>query len=183
MANFLQFSSYILYSLCFLTTFFVLQSHGFHSWLLTYFTHCFNWMVFKFFHALNYAMHDSLLIASSAQPAVIALLFFTIQRIWIILGRFFKDLFTHFHDFWSQIGVVILVTPKQEEERKSEWFYGVNFLNSNFKVEWENGVWTKIRFLVYDFLFTFGNFTLIFTVFFLIFYGSDFFPNIFPTHS
>ena len=40
---------------------------------------------------------------------------------------FFKDLFTHFHDFWSQIGVVILVTPKQEMERKSEWFCGVKF--------------------------------------------------------
>ena len=32
---------------------------------------------------------------------------------------FFQDLFTHFHDFSSQIGVVILVTPKQEVERKS----------------------------------------------------------------
>ena len=60
---------------------------------------------------------------------------------------FFEDLFTHFHDFWSQFGVVILVTPKQEVERKSEWFCGVKLFRSKFKVEWENGVWTKIRFL------------------------------------
>ena len=59
---------------------------------------------------------------------------------------FFKDLFTHFHDFWSQIGVVILVTPKQEVEQKSELFFG-----SKFKVERENGVWTKIRFLASGF--------------------------------
>ena len=31
-------------------------SHDFHVWLLTYFTHCFNWMDFKFFHALSYAI-------------------------------------------------------------------------------------------------------------------------------
>ena len=31
-------------------------------------------------------------------------------------------------------------------EQKSEWFCGVNFFRSKFKVEWENGVWTKIRF-------------------------------------
>ena len=46
----------------------------------------------------------------------------------------FFDLFTHFHDFWSQIGVVILVTPKQEMERKSEWFCGVKFFCSSFEV-------------------------------------------------
>ena len=76
--------------------------------------------------------------------------------------------------FWSQIGVVIFFTPKQEGERKSEWFCGVNFC-SNFKVEWENGVWTKIRFLASGFLFRCGNLTLIFTV--LRFFGSDFFLN------
>ena len=84
---------------------------------------------------------------------------------------FFQDLFTHFLDFWSQIGrnrnvVVILVTPKQEVERKSEWYCGVKFFRSIFKVEWEKGIWTKIRVLAYCFLFTCGNFTLIFTVFF-----------------
>ena len=54
--------------------------------------------------------------------AIIGLLFvFTIQRIWIVLGRclFFKNLLKYFHDFWSQIGIVILVTPKQEVEKKS----------------------------------------------------------------
>ena len=48
---------------------------------------------------------------------------------------FFKDLITQFHDFRSQIGVVILVTPKQEMERKSEWFCGVKLCRSKFKVE------------------------------------------------
>ena len=71
-------------------------------------------------------------------------------------------------------------------ERKSEWFCGVNFFRSNFKVEWENGVWTKIRFLGSGCLFTCGNFTLIFTVFFR-FFGSNFFldgfPNPFTAHS
>ena len=57
---------------------------------------------------------------------------------------------------------MILVTPKQEVERKSEWFCGVNFFNSNFKVEWENSVWTKIRFLASGFLFRCGILTLIF---------------------
>ena len=61
---------------------------------------------------------------------------------------------------------MILVTPKQEMERKSEGFCGVKFSRSKFKVEWENGVWTKIRFLASGFLFTCGNFTLIFTIFF-----------------
>ena len=60
---------------------------------------------------------------------------------------------------------MILVTPKQEMERKSEWFCGVKFFRSNFKVEWEYGVWTKFRFIGSGFLFTCGNFTLIFTVF------------------
>ena len=54
-------------------------------------------------------------------------------------------------------------------ERKSEWFCGVNFFRSNFKVECENGVWTKIRFLGSGFLFTCGNFTLIFYCFFFRF--------------
>ena len=66
----------------------------------------------------------------------------------ILPAMFFKICSHIFHDFWNQIGVVILVTPKQEMERKSECFFGVNFFRSNFKVEWENGVWTKIRFLV-----------------------------------
>ena len=33
------------------------------------------------------------------------------------------------------------------------------FFCSSFKVEWENGVWTKIRFLGSGFFFTCGNFT------------------------
>ena len=41
---------------------------------------------------------------------------------------------------------MILVTPKQEVERKSEWFCGVKFFLSKFKVVWENGGWTKFAF-------------------------------------
>ena len=70
---------------------------------------------------------------------------------------------------------MILVTAKQELERKSEWFCGVKFFCSNFKLEWENVVWTKIRFLASGFLSTCGNFTLIF--FYLKFFGSHFFLN------
>ena len=33
---------------------------------------------------------------------------------WLSVGYVLYDLFTYFHDFWSQIRVVILVTPKQE---------------------------------------------------------------------
>ena len=73
---------------------------------------------------------------------------------------------------------MILVTPKQEMERKSEWFCGVNFFRSKFKVEWENGVWTKIGFLASGFLFTCGNFTLIFTIFWIFWIGF-FFLNAF----
>ena len=42
---------------------------------------------------------------------------------------------------------------------------------SKFKVEWENGVWTKIRFLASGFLFTCGNFTFIFTVYSIFWIG------------
>ena len=68
---------------------------------------------------------------------------------------------------------------------KSEWFWGVIFFRSNFKVEWENGVWTKIRFLGSGFLFTCGNFTLIFTVFSVFWIGFflNGFPNPFTAHS
>ena len=52
---------------------------------------------------------------------------------------------------------------------------GVNFYRTNFKVEWENGVWTKIRSRASGFLFTCGNFSLVFIVFSI--FGSDFFLN------
>ena len=97
---------------------------------------------------------------------------------WVVSGilpaMFFLRPVQTFSWFWIQIGVVILVTPKQEVERKTEWFWGANWFGSNFKVEWENGVWTKIRFLASEFLFTCGNFTLIFTVFSIFWIGSFF---------
>ena len=73
--------------------------------------------------------------------------------------------------FLSRIGVAILVTPKQEVKRKSEWFFGVNFFRSNFKVEWENGVWTKNRFLDSGFSFKCGNLNLTFTAFSIFWIG------------
>ena len=42
-------------------------------------------------------------------------------------GAVFFKMFTHFHVFWSQIGVVIVVTPKQEMERKASGFAAWNF--------------------------------------------------------
>ena len=80
---------------------------------------------------------------------------------------------------------MILITPKQELEWKSEWFRGVKFYRSKLKVEWENGVWTKIRFLASGFLFTCGNFTLIFIVFSICWIGFflNGFPNQFTAHS
>ena len=68
---------------------------------------------------------------------------------------------------------MILVTPKQEVERKSEWLCGVKIFCSNFKVEWENGVWTKIRFLASGFC-SHATISLWFLLFFR-FFGSDFF--------
>ena len=64
---------------------------------------------------------------------------------------------------------MILITPKQEVEQKREWFCGVNFFCSNFKVEWENGVWTKIRFLASGF-FVHDAISLWFLLFFSIFW-------------
>ena len=61
---------------------------------------------------------------------------------------------------------MILVTPKQEMERKSEWFCGMKFFRSKFKVEWENGVWTKIRFLASGFFVHMRQFHLDFYCFF-----------------
>ena len=86
---------------------------------------------------------------------------------------------SHFHDFWSQIGVVILVTPKTGNGAKKRVVLRRNIFCSKFKVEWENGVRTKIRFLASGFfLFICGNFTLIFTVFSI--FGSNFFLSGFP---
>ena len=74
---------------------------------------------------------------------------------------------------------MILITPKQEMERKSEWFCRVKIFRFSFKIEWKNGVWTEIRFLAIGFLFTCGNFTLIFTAFSIFWIGFllDGFPN------
>ena len=78
----------------------------------------------------------------------------------------------------SNLSGDFLVAPKQEVERKSEWFCGVKLFRSKFKVVWENGVWTKIRFLATGFLLTCGIFTLIFTVFSICLNG--FFLSGFP---
>ena len=66
-----------------------------------------------------------------------ALLFFKKSKNLNCIGvlSFFEYPFIQFYDFSSQIGDVILVTLKQEVERKREWFSGVKCFHSNFKVE------------------------------------------------
>ena len=52
----------------------------------------------------------------------------------------FRDL-TLFHDLLVQIEEMILVTPKQEVERKSEWFCGVKmylYFCSRFRIQCSN---------------------------------------------
>ena len=90
---------------------------------------------------------------------------------WIALF-FFQDLLTHFHDFWSQNGVVILVMPRRKMEQKSVWFCSVKPACSNFKVVWEKGVWTIIRFLARVFLHAANSLWFLLCFRFL---GSDFF--------
>ena len=50
------------------------------------------------------------------------------------------------------------------------------FFRSKFKVEWENGVWTKVRFFSRGFLFTYGYFTFVFDFLDRIFFLNGF-PN------
>ena len=113
-------------------------------------------------------------------------LLFTIQRIWIVLGRclFLSSVHTFswfLKSNWSS-GFGHAETGGGAKRRV---FCGVNFFRSNFKVEWENGVWTKIRFIGSGLLFTCGNFTLIFTVFSIFWIGFFLsgFPNPFTAHS
>ena len=62
-------------------------------------------------------------------------IFFKFKKFELYWGTFFKILFTHLHDFLSQIAVAILITPKKEAEQKNEWFCGVKLFRSNFKGE------------------------------------------------
>ena len=89
--------------------------------------------------------------------------------------------FTRFYDFWSQIGVMILVTPKQEVERK-KWFWGVKLFRSNFKVVREKDVWTKFRFHAIGFRFTCGIGLRILKFFYFYSIFLNCFPNIFIVH-
>ena len=90
-------------------------------------------------------------------PAMI----FTIQRIWFVSEScLFKDMFPHFHDFWSQIEVMIW--SRRNEKLSKNWvavwrkaFY--SFLKQSEKTV----VSTKSCFLADGFLFTCGNLTLI----------------------
>ena len=95
---------------------------------------------------------------------------------------FIWDLFTHFHYFWSQLssdfGHAVTVSGA-----KSQWFCGLKVFRSKIKVELENAVRTKNRFLASGFLFTISLwFSLLFR-----FFGSEFylngFPNPFIVHS
>ena len=95
---------------------------------------------------------------------------------------FIWDLFTHFHYFWSQLssdfGHAVTVSGA-----KSQWFCGLKIFRSKIKVELENAVRKKNRFLASGFLFTISLwFSLLFR-----FFGSEFylngFPNPFIVHS
>ena len=66
------------------------------------------------------------LINNSRKAIAEALSFLQFNESKLYGGLSFNDLFRHFHDFWSQIEV-ILVTPEQEVEQKSEWFCVENF--------------------------------------------------------
>ena len=94
---------------------------------------------------------------------------------------FIWDLFTHFHDFWSQLssdfGHAVTVSGA-----KSQWFCGLKVFRSKIKVELENAVRTKNRFLASGFLFTISIwFSLLFRFFGLEFFNG--FPNPFTVHS
>ena len=99
----------------------------------------------------------------------------TIQSMRIELGR------CVFYKSKNLILSVSLVTPKQEVERKSEWFSVVISFPSSFEVEWENDVWKKFAFSLVDF-FSHGQFHFDFYCFFR-FVDSDFFLMVFPIHS
>ena len=77
--------------------------------------------------------------------------FFTIQSIWIVLGRsFFEDLFTlswFLKSNWSSD----FGHPEAGSGAKKRVILRCDFICSNFKVEWETGVWTKIRLLASGF--------------------------------
>ena len=108
-----------------------------------------------------------------------ALSFFTIQRIWILLGRclFFKICSHIFIIFEVKLEWWFWSRRNRKWSKKNEWFCGVIFFRSNFKVEWENGVWTKFRFLASGFLFTCVNFTLVFFLIFWIGFFSKWFSQ------
>ena len=74
-----------------------------------------------------------------------------------------------------------IFTPRQEAERKSQLFSAVNDFHCNFKLEWENGVWTKVLLIDCDFLFSCGNLNSIFAnvLYFLL---AFFFYLVFPFH-
>ena len=92
--------------------------------------------------------------------------FFTIQRIWIVLGRcLLRSVHTFLWFLKSNWSSDFGHAETGSGAKKASGFCGVKIFPSNFKIEWENGLWTKVRFLVSGFLFTCGNFTLIFTVF------------------
>ena len=91
---------------------------------------------------------------------------FTIQRIWIVLGRslFLRSVHTFWwflKSNWSRD----FCHAETGNRAKKRVVLRREISRSKFKVEWENDVWTKIRFLASGFLFTCSNFTLIFTVF------------------
>ena len=118
-----------------------------------------------------------LIAASASQLAIIALLFFYNSKDLNCIRALFFKICSHIfevklekwflsrwtrNDFFhsnfvrkrylneilhSWLLFFVHMRPKQAVERKSEWFCGVNIFYSNFAVDWESGVWTKLCFL------------------------------------
>ena len=107
-------------------------------------------------------------------------LLFTVQRIWIVLGRclFYLRSVHTFSWFLKSNWSSDFGHPEAGSGAKERVVLRREFFCSKFKVGWENGVWTTILFRASGFLFTCGNFTLIFSVFSIFWIG--FFLNGFP---
>ena len=111
---------------------------------------------------------------------------FTIQRIWIVLGRCLFLRYVHtFSWFLKSNWSSDFGHAETGNGAKKRVVLGREFFCSNFKVEWENGVWTRIRFLGSGFC-SHAAISLWFLLFFR-FFVSDFFlngsPNPFIVHS
>ena len=138
-----------------------------------------NWTALRLFESKSHCVNRLCLIAALIfSTSYYSAIFFTNQRIWIVLGSYlFWDLFTHFHAFWSQIEVMLLVTPIQEVEREIKCFYDAIF----FWLWFQSGVRKRSLNEIFTFL-TSGFFIVHMRYFYIEFYYffiflSDYFLN------